>query len=286
MLTAATLGRQEPFDEVRRLGLQASTEALVRAQHPTLTGLLVVEHVVPKGPASGALEPGDVLTRINGKLVVDFVQLDGMLDDSRGDTVQVEVERGPERLTLALQVQDLHSITPDKFVSVSGAVLHALSYQMARGYSVPVGSVFVATPGYMFGMAGIQRACVITALDGKPTPDMEAFTLVLVALQDHARVAVRYFNLSDIYRERVALVQVDRRWAPCTFSRRNDATGTWDTTTLPLTPGVFTPAPATARFPRMDNAAGPASLLARSLVAVICHVPYQIDGVQGTNVPS
>lgn len=32
-------------------------------------------------------------------------------------------------LSLTHQVQDLHSITPDYFLEVSGAVIHSLSYQ-------------------------------------------------------------------------------------------------------------------------------------------------------------
>ena len=57
------------FDETRRLGLQRCTEQEVRlAAGPSETGLLVVDSVVPGGPADGQLEPGDVLVRCNGQV--------------------------------------------------------------------------------------------------------------------------------------------------------------------------------------------------------------------------
>ena len=40
-----------------------------RKAFPALTGMLVVNEVLPGGPADGTLQPGDVLVRVNGKLV-------------------------------------------------------------------------------------------------------------------------------------------------------------------------------------------------------------------------
>ena len=70
-----------PFDEVRRLGLQESTETYVRKLDPTEIGMLVAETVVPKGPASLMLEEGDVLISINGQYITKFVPLEEVLDN-------------------------------------------------------------------------------------------------------------------------------------------------------------------------------------------------------------
>ena len=54
-----------PFDELGRLGLRPETEAAARSRSMESTGLLVVDQVVPGGPADGSLEPGDVLIAID-----------------------------------------------------------------------------------------------------------------------------------------------------------------------------------------------------------------------------
>lgn len=57
-----------------------------------------------------------------------------------------------------LQVQDLHSITPNYFLEVSGAVIHPLSYQQVRNY---FNGTRVTTPCY-FQSTFNQVALVIS----------------------------------------------------------------------------------------------------------------------------
>jgi S1-C subfamily serine protease len=57
------------FEETRRLGLRNETEQMVRLVSPSgETGMLVVDSVVPEGPAHKHLEPGDVLVRMNDEV--------------------------------------------------------------------------------------------------------------------------------------------------------------------------------------------------------------------------
>ena len=53
------------FGELRRFGLRDATEAAVRHRLKSETGMLVVEQVLPGGPASGKLQPGDILLSIS-----------------------------------------------------------------------------------------------------------------------------------------------------------------------------------------------------------------------------
>ncbi len=60
--------------------------------------MLVVDSVIPGGPADGLLEPGDVLVRIQGQVIVRFLPLEALLDDHVGQHVSVEIERGGQLL--------------------------------------------------------------------------------------------------------------------------------------------------------------------------------------------
>src|SRR5882762_5558722 len=66
----------KPFDECRRLGLTPNWEAAVRKSAPKETGMLVAEIVLPDGPGDGKLQEGDVLIKVNGDLLTQFVKLD------------------------------------------------------------------------------------------------------------------------------------------------------------------------------------------------------------------
>ncbi|PNY07685.1 protease Do-like 7-like protein [Trifolium pratense] len=139
------------FDETRRLGLRSETEQTVRHASPTSeTGMLVVESVVPGGPADKHLEPGDVLVRVNGQVTTQFLRLETILDANVNSNIELQIERGGSSKSLTILVQDLHSITPNYFLEVSGAVIHPLSYQQARNFRFNCGLVYVAEPGYVY----------------------------------------------------------------------------------------------------------------------------------------
>lgn len=70
-------------------------------------GMLVVDSVVPGGPADGALEPGDVLVRLQGAVTTHFLPMDALLDGAVGRRVGVDVERGGVPLSFDIEVRTL-----------------------------------------------------------------------------------------------------------------------------------------------------------------------------------
>jgi S1-C subfamily serine protease len=91
--TIQTILEYRPYDEIRRLGLPQDTEALLRASFKSTTGMLTVQHVIPKGPAYEKIMAGDILLKINNNFVIDFVSLESMLDGCIGQTINVTVQR-------------------------------------------------------------------------------------------------------------------------------------------------------------------------------------------------
>jgi S1-C subfamily serine protease len=278
----------EPYDELSRLGLSRETEARLRKAHPAAHGLLVVKEVVPGGPADGRLEPGDALLALEPRARAgapsspappDFARLEAALDANLGGSVRASVERDGRPLALELPVQDLEAVTPAAYLELSGAVLHALSFQLARSYGVRLGGVFLAGRGYAFAQAGIPQRAVIRALGDAPTPDLDAFERALASLPHGARVRVRWFDLARPELPQDALLRVDRRWFPTRRCDRDDARGRFVCRDLPAPAPAAPPPPATVRLP--EGGPGPSARLARSLALVRFDVPLGIDGVHG-----
>src|SRR5579863_9107362 len=122
--TIQTEFRYRPFDELRRLGLQGSTEADVRKAQPEGTGMLVVSDVQPGSPSDGVMLPGDVLVRVNGTLVTRFEPLESVLDESVGASIELQLQRGGKFYTARLKVDDLDSITPAAYLEFGDTVVH------------------------------------------------------------------------------------------------------------------------------------------------------------------
>ncbi|KAI9811051.1 MAG: hypothetical protein M1827_005633 [Pycnora praestabilis] len=274
----------KPFDECRRLGLTPESEAAVRKGFPTETGMLVAEIVLPRGPAHTMIEEGDVLFKVNGELLTQFVRLDEILDSSVGETVKLVVQRGGEDLEFELNVGDLHAITPDRFVTVAGGSFHDLSYQQARLYAIAVKGVFVCEAAGSFRFEqNTESGWIVDAIDQKKTPDLNTFIEVMKGIPDwadRARVVVTYKHLRDLHTLNTSIINVDRHWtSKMRIAIRSDDTGIWDFTDLGDPLPAAGPVPRKANFIRLDSVRYPAAAdVVRSFVRISCSMPVKLDG--------
>ncbi|OQO11318.1 Pro-apoptotic serine protease [Cryoendolithus antarcticus] len=270
------------FDECRRLGLSPEWEAKVREKFPKENSMLVAEVILPDGPGHKKLEEGDVLIKVNGELLTQFIRLDSILDSSVGGKVSLLVQRGGQDVQVELTVGDLHAITPDRFVSVAGAAFHDLSYQQARFYAVTLKNpgVYCCEATGSFRFDGSEYGWLIQTIDNKPTPDLETFIEVMGGIADRSRVVVTYKHLRDMHTLNTSILLVDRHWSKTMrMAVRNDKSGLWDFTTLaePLPP--LAPVPRKANFVKMEGAAHPQAVdIVRSFVRVGANMPLRIDG--------
>ncbi|EQL03425.1 Peptidase cysteine/serine, trypsin-like protein [Ophiocordyceps sinensis CO18] len=270
----------KPFDECRRLGLSPQWEAATREAFPDETNMLVAEIVLPSGPSSNKIEEGDVLIKVNGEPLTQFIRLDDILDSNVGKPIKIQLQRGGEDVEVEIEVGDLHRITPDRFVTVAGASFHDLSYQQARLYAVPVKGVYVCESAGSFRFENTDNGWIIQTVDHNKVPDLEAFIEVMKKIPDKARVVVTYKHLRDLHTLSTTVIYVDRHWSSkMKMAVRNDTTGLWDFTDLgePLPP--VPPVRRSASFIELDHLPHPGiAELIRSFVHVNCTMPVKLDG--------
>ena len=275
--TLQTVFERKAYDELSRLGLTEEMEELVRTEHPEQTGMLAVQQVIPGSSADGQLEPGDILLRINGDLVTEFVPLAEILDDNVGQKITIEVERGGKSLEKIARVTDLHSVTPDEFVEFGDAIVNDLSYQQARHYNSEVSGIYVANPGYILSKSAIPRGAVVTEIGGEPVANINDLVAKLEELADGDRTTFRYNTIEDPRNSIVRSVQMDRVWYPVRHCKRDDTTGIWPCEDLPAGPASKPQESGSTSFteyeePRVNE-------IASSLVVVTFDLPYTISGV-------
>jgi S1-C subfamily serine protease len=275
--TLQTMFERKAFDELKRLGLTDNSERVARSFFPEQTGMLTVEQVIPDSPAAGKLEPGDILLRINGELVAEFIPVAALLDEHVGDEVEVELERGGRNVIETVLVSDLHSITPSEFIELGDGILNNLSYQQARHYNRAAQGVYVANPGYLLSKAAIPRGAVIVEFDGEEIDKLDDLEKALDDLADGSRALVRYVTMDNPQSTVVRSLEMDRVWFPTRRCSRDDTTGIWPC--HDLGPGPE-PSPAKVGSTRMTKYDDPrVRTVAPSLVVVTFDLPYTVSGV-------
>jgi pro-apoptotic serine protease NMA111 len=270
----------KPFDECRRLGLTPKWESAVREGFPKETGMLVAEIVLPEGPSDKKIEEGDVLIKVNGELLTQFVRLDDILDKNVSEKVKLLLQRSGEDVEVEVEVGNLHKITPDQFVSVAGASFHDLSYQQARLYAVACKGVFICEATGSFRFESTDSGWIVQTVDHKKTPNLKTFIEVMKTIPDRARVVVTYKHLRDLHTLNTSIVHIDRHWSSkMRLAVRNDSTGLWDFTDLADALPPIHPQQRSASFIQLENAQHPAAAeVVRSFVRVLCHMPVKLDG--------
>ena len=300
------------YDELRRLGMSENLEEQCRTRFPNASGLLSVIRVLRGGPASASrkdapvaegvteqgftrvpgLEPGDILFSCNGQHITGFVDLWGIIDDSVDQEITLEIFRAGKNggasgmSQVTSRVQDLHSITPSRFLEIGGATFHELSYQIARNHNCELGTgVFCAASGFLL-WSSWSRDFLVTAVDGKPTKTLDQFIEVLRAFPDRKRVPVmtRPLGKPD---EHIMMVDIDRHFFLAALFVRCDVTGTWARKELDAAPIEVVEEPQTSspaceaeseEEEEDDVEAIALDKIRSALVNVVCRLPYSVYG--------
>jgi S1-C subfamily serine protease len=275
--TLQTTFRSKPYDELRRLGLTDESERVTRETFPDQTGMLTVAQVIPGSRASELLAPGDILIRVNGDLITQFVPLEAILDSHVGEEIEIQVERGGKRIVASVRVDDLHAITPDEYLEFGDGIVNQLSYQQARHYNRKPEGVYVANPGYLLSRAAIPRGAVIVEMDGETIRTLDDFESALAELADGQRALVRYVTMESPQNSVVRLLEMDRVWFPSKRCSRDDTLGVWPCRDLAEGPAREVKEQGETRLTKYRDPIVRA--IAPSLVVVTFDLPYTLSGV-------
>lgn len=267
------------FDECRRFGLTDQTEKETRERFPKSIGLLGAELVLPKGPGHGLIQEGDTLISINGTFISTFVTVDDILDSSVGRQVELSLQRGGKDITVHCTVQNLHDITPNRYLEVAGASFNDLSYQMARLYAIPVKGVFVNNAtGSFFLNRSEAVGWMIDSINDIDIESLDQFIEVMKAIPDRSRIPIRFRHISDLHSNSMATIYVDRHWCSAfRIATRNDVTGLWDYTELgdPLPPNA--PTSKSVKFVDIPVEHPGVAQLSRSFMVVTTFIHVPVD---------
>ncbi|GME85782.1 unnamed protein product [Ambrosiozyma monospora] len=252
---------------------------MMREKFPHINGLLVSTITLPEGPADGLIKEGDCLISINGQYISTFITVDDIFDSNVGNEVTILIQREGKNITVKCTVQDLHSITPNRYLTVCGTKFNDLSYQLARIYAIPVKGVFVSCASGSFALSEDYTFWIIDAIDNIDTPDLDSFIETLKQIPDKKYTPVKYHHLSDLDTPLFHTMLIDRHWLKSfTIATRNDKSGLWDFKTIqdkPVEPEPLTP--KTAKYDDFPSEKEQFKQLSRSFVLCECFTPIWLD---------
>lgn len=268
-----------PYDKALRLGLKEETASFLREKFPDVNGVLALERYNPGGPVDGVLGPSDIIVNVNGEAIVDFLKLEAILDSNVGQKITIDFERGGQSQNVEIIVDDLHAITPSRFVEGCGSIFHNLSYQMSRHYSLPIYGVYLANSGYCFDKAGMTRGNVIVGINDIPIYDITSFYDIIKTTPDNEDLMVSYFSLGDPANIQHTVVNWDRLWFPLSNWNRDDSLGIWSREISEDIDIEIQEKIQETTLVQVDDRV--ANKLGSSIVVVDFDVPYTISAVYG-----
>jgi pro-apoptotic serine protease NMA111 len=212
----------------RELGLPDDWVRRFEEHSPQHRQVLGIDRLVAGSPAATQLVPGDLLLAIDGKVVNRFREVERAVQKPN---VTVTVWRDGAEKNLQMKTVALNGRDVDRVVIWAGATLQAPHRAMAAQRGIAPNGVFVSfffygSPATHYGLYAGRR---ITEVDGRPTPDIDAFIKAVSGKPD--RASLRLTTVSWNGQTDVITLKLDKHyWPAYELNRQED--GTWTRTAL------------------------------------------------------
>jgi S1-C subfamily serine protease len=201
----------------RARGLSEDAARRLERHDPRRRRTLVVRRLTAGSPAAELLEVGDLVLAAGGEPVTSFREVERA---AQGGEIELRVLRDGEVRSLAVPTVPISDGGTDRALLWSGALLQAPPRELAQQRGLPRTGVYVADSrrGSPAGREGLQRTQRITAVDGTPTPDLDAFLAATTGKEDGESVRLRIESLGG--KIRVLTLETDLHYWPMRELRR------------------------------------------------------------------
>jgi S1-C subfamily serine protease len=194
--------------------------------------VLAVQRLTAGTPADELLAVGDLLLEVNGSPVAQFREVERA---SRAEWVDFTVLRDGRELVLRIPTVRRDGLGTRRAFSWAGALLQAPPPAVSAQRGAPPEGVYVAwiaygSPAHRFALHTTNR---ITAANGSPTPDLDAFLAAVAETPDGGSVRLKTIDLDG--KVHVSTLKLDLQFWPTTELQLTDRG--WTRRTLELRPG-------------------------------------------------
>jgi len=188
------------------------------AHNPAKREVLTVATTVGSSPASEFFLAGDILLSIDGVLANTFRQAERA---AQKPTVEVTVFRGGREVTGRVATVALDGLGIERVVSWAGALVQAPHRELAVQRGIAQVGVYISyfnfgSPASRSGLFAGRR---IVAVDGEPTPDLDAFVRVASSLGDKESVRLNTISFNEV--PEVITMKLDPQYWPSYELRRD-----------------------------------------------------------------
>ncbi len=186
-----------PLATARKLKLPESWSQRYEAHNPERRDVLAVGNTVAGSEAAKFFRTGDILLSVDGKLVNTYREVQQATQEPMTDVV---VYRDGKEVQKKVATAALDGRGIDRVVLWAGALVQKPHRAIAVQRSVAPEGVYVSY--FNFGSpaarSGLYAGRRIVAIDGRPTPNLDAFVHVIKGLGADEAVRLNTVNWNDV----------------------------------------------------------------------------------------
>ena len=209
--------------EARDRGLPDSWVTVLQQKDPERREVLQIYRVHGESPAFGVLRDTDLLLAIDGEPVTRMDEIEQRLGP---EPLDLEILRDGKTMNVEVQPQGLTGNGVDRVVSWAGLIAHEPHFEVGAQRGIVADGIYVAwlwygSPASRYGIRPTRR---IIAVDGVPTPDLDAFLAAVEGRADRSPVRLEMEVLDGA--RRVHTLKLDDRFWPTQVLELRD--GQWN----------------------------------------------------------